>query len=229
MIGLTERAPTQNRPFVADAVFIPEDARWKDSNGEHVDPDDCIRLMVVGDNNDADVFTEDSWNNDGEPFCRREWGEFTEVEGGAVELLPELWIVKIDEREHWLDPDVLAHCPRIYGVYVFDRKQHFHLCSFEPCHELHFLGSQYEESEELQDDELRRDEINGKVLNGDAQCELVSYWSKADIDRMLQTELEEGFLQLDGMNGGYRLTGIESVTPDDAIEEAHEAHRSSEL
>lgn len=220
---------TDKRPFIADAVFIPDTARWSDSSGEHVTPYDCTLLMVDGDNNSAEVFTEEAWTNDGEPFCRREWGEFTAIDGGKVELLPELWIVKIDEREHWLDPDVLANCPRIYGVYVFDRKQHFHICSFEPCHELHFLGTQYDEADELQDDELRRDEINGKILDGDAQCELVSYWSKADIDQMLETEIAEGWLPPDGKHGGYRLTGIVSVTPDDAIEEAREAHSGSPL
>src|SRR5690606_26320810 len=116
---------TDKRPFVADAVFIPTSARWTDSSGEHVTPDECTSLMVDGDNISASVFTEKAWNDDGEPFCRREWGEFTAVDGGKVELLPELWIVKIDERDHWLDPDVLAACPRICGVYVFDRKQHF--------------------------------------------------------------------------------------------------------
>jgi hypothetical protein len=203
--------------FTADAVFIPD-------NGG-----DPVPLMIVGNNNSADVFTEDAWNNDGEPICRREWGKFTEVEGGKVELLPELWIVKIDERDYWLDANVLANCPRIYGVYVFDRKQHVHICSVEPCHELHFLGTQYEESHELLDDELRRDQINGKILDGDAQCDLVSYWSKADIDRMLECEIDEGCLPPEGKNGGFRLTGIVSVTPEDAFEEAREANNGSPL
>ena len=220
---------TEKRTFVADAVFIPDSARWRDNNGDHVDHADCIKLMVDGDNNNADVFTEKEWSNDGDPYCRREWGEFTAVEGGKVELLPVLWVVKIDEREHWIDPDVLANCPRIYGVYVFDRKQHFHLCSFEACYELHFLGTQYDESDELQDDEYRRDEINSTILDGDAQCEHVTYWSKADIDRMLKTEIEEGFLPPEGKHGGYRLNFIESVSCDDALEEARESHCGSEL
>lgn len=113
---------THRRPFVAEAVFIPDSARWKDRQGKHVDPDQCITLMVDGDNNSADVFTEEAWNHDGQPFCSREWGQFTEVEGGGVELLPELWIVKIDEREHWCDQDVLDALPRIYGVSAARRK-----------------------------------------------------------------------------------------------------------
>ena len=217
---------TEKRTFVADAVFIPNSARWKDNHG---DPDNCIKLMVDGDNNNADVFTEEAWNNDGEPFCRREWGEFTAVDGGLVDLRPELWIVKIDEREHWIDAEILANCPRIYGVYVFDRKQHFHLCSFEACYELHFLGTQYDESDELHGDEYRRDEINGKIVEGDALCEQVSYWSVANIDRMLRTEINEGCLPPEGKHGGCRLNFIESVTYNDALEEAREAHCGSEL
>jgi hypothetical protein len=111
-------------------------------------------------------------------------------------------LVRAMHRLHWLDPDVLANCPRIYGVYVFDRKQHFQICSFEPYHELHFLGTQYDEADELRDDAYRRDEINGKVLLGDAQCERVSYWSKADIERMLETEIAEGWLPPEGKHGG---------------------------
>lgn len=215
---------TDKQPFVADAVFIPDSARWSDRQSDHADPDDCVMLMVVGDNANADVFTEEAWNNDGEPFCRREWGEFTEVTGGKVELLPELWIVKIDEREWWLDPEVLVACPRIYGVYVFDRRRHVHVCSFEPCYELHFLGSDYTESDELQNDESRRDAIHGTIVQGDSQCDQVTYWGKADIDRMLANEIEPGGLPLDGKHGGYRLDGIVSVTYADAIEEILEAH-----
>lgn len=215
---------TDKQPFVANAVFIPDSARWSDRQGEHVAPDDCIMLMVVGDNVSADVYTEQAWNSDGEPFCRREWGEFADVYGGKVELLPELWIVKIDEREHWLDPVVLAACPRIYGVYVFDRRRHVHVCSFEPCYELHFLGSDYAESNELQADEERRDEINNTVVQGDSQCDQVTYWAKADIDRMLANEIKPGSLPPDGKHGGYRLDGIVSVTYADAIEETREAH-----
>jgi len=215
---------TDKQPFVADAVFIPNSAVSSDRQGDHADPDDCIMLMVVGDNGNANVYTEEKWNNDGEPLCRREWGEFTEVTGGKVELLPELWIVKIDEREWWLDPEVFAACPRIYGVYVFDRRRHVHVCSFEACYELHFLSSDYTESDELQDDESRRDEIHGSIVQGDALSEQVTYWGKADIDRMLANEIEPSGLSPDGKHGGYRLDGIVSVTYADAIEEVREAH-----
>lgn len=220
---------TEKRPFVADAVFIPASAIWKDSQGEHADPDQCIKLMVDGDNNSADVFTEMAWNHDGEPLCRREWGEFTSVEGGKVDLLPELWVVKIDEREHWLDPKVLAACPRLYGVYVFDRKQHFHICSFEPCYELHFFGSDYTLIDEVQDDDSRLSEIDDKIREGDCQCERVTYWGVLDIDRMLETEIREGRLPPEEKNGGYRLHGIVAVTYEDAVEQAREAHNSSSL
>jgi hypothetical protein len=219
----------EERPFAADAVFIPDNARRCDSQGEQISPEDCVLLMVDGDNYSADVFTKDAWKGKGKPFCRREHGEFTLVEGGKVELLPELWIVKIDERNWWTDADILAACPRICGVYVFDRKQHFHICSTEACYELHFLGSQYEEANELQDDEHRRDEINGKILEGDAQSEQISYWGRHDVDRMLQTEIQEGFLPPEGKGGGYRLTGIASVTAGEAIEEARESHCGSPL
>jgi len=220
---------TEKRPFVADAVFIPDAAAWTDSQGEHADPDQCVKLMVDGDNNSADVFTGEAWSLDGEPFCRREWGQFTPVEGGKAELLPELWVVKINEREHWLDPDVLAACPRLYGVYVFDRKRHVHVCSFEATYELHYLGSDYTETDDVQDDDYRLSEIDESIRQGDCQCEQVTYWGVHDIDRMLETEIREGCLPPDGKNGGYRLQGIVAVTYEDAVEEAREAHHASSL
>jgi len=219
----------EKRPFVADAVFVPEAAVWTDSQGEHADPAQCVKLMVDGDNNSADVFTEEAWSHDRGPFCRREWGQFTPLEGGRVELLPELWVVKIDEREHWLDPEVLAACPRLYGLYVFDRKQHFHICSFEATYELHFLGSDYTEADKVRDDDYRREDINSRILEGDCQSEQVTYWSAHDIDRMLETEIMEGCLPPEGKNGGYRLRGIVAVTYEDAVEEAREAHHASSL
>ena len=191
----------ERQPFVANAVFIPEVAQWHDHRGRHVDPTECVTLMVSGDNNQANVFTEESWKSDGEPFCYREWGKFTHVDGGKVVLLPELWVIKIDEREHWINSDVLSFCPRIFGVYAFDRKSHHHLCSFEPCYELHFLGSQYDESTELQDDEYLRDRINTLIQDGDAQSDPVTYWGVADIDRMIANKINPGFLP-EGENGG---------------------------
>ena len=220
---------TEKRPFMADAVFIPAAALWTDSQGEHADPDQCVKLMVDGDNNSADVFTKETWSHDGEPFCRREWGDFTPVEGGRVELLPELWVVKIDEREHWLDPEVLAACPRLYGVYVFDRKRHVHICSFEPTYELHFLGSDYTLIDEVQGDDNRSSEIDESIRQCDCQCEQVTYWGVHDINRMLETEIRAGFLPTEGRNGGYRLRGIVAVSYEDSIEEAREAHNSSSL
>ena len=218
---------TDKRPFVADAVFIPDSAVWQDAQGEHVTPDECTKLMVDGDNNSADVYTKEAWNHDGEPLCRREWGTFTPADHGKVELLPELWVVKIDEREHWIDPDVLAACPRIYGVYVFDRKRHVHICSFQPTYELHHLGSDYTLIDEL--DDHRLSEIDDKIWEGDCQSEQVTYWGAHDIDRMLETEIKEGCLPPKGKHGGYCLRGIIAMTYEDAIEEAREAHHGSSL
>ena len=51
--------PTIERAeFVPNCVFIPSGAIWKDSRGEHVDPDDATLLMLDGDNNYGEVFTQ---------------------------------------------------------------------------------------------------------------------------------------------------------------------------
>ncbi len=224
---------TERTLFVANCVFIPATAVWRDSRGEHVDPDDATLLMLEGNNNYGEIFTAAAWESDGPPSFLRRYGRFVDAddnpidpEHGRVELLPDLHVVKIDETEYWLDPVVKARTKRVFGVYVFDRRQHFHICSFSASHELYFLGSQWEEIEGLNDEE--HDDLWERINEGDRQSEPVSYWDKFDIDRMLASRCREGFLPNEG-NGGFALKGIVSVTTEDAIEEARESYQASEF
>jgi hypothetical protein len=219
--------------FVPNCVFIPAAASWKDRSGEHVDPKDATLLMLEGDNNYGEVFTSEAWASDSQPSYLRRFGSFVNAddspidsEQGRVELLPELFVVKIDEREYWLDPAVLERTTRIFGVYVFDRRQHFHLCSVSASHELYFLGSQWEEVEGLSDD--YHDDLWKRITQGDGQSDSVTYWDKCDVDRMLANTCREGFLPI-GSSGGFTLSGIAAVTTEDAIEEARESYQASEF
>lgn len=224
---------TETKAFVPNCVFLPANAIWTDSRGEHVDPKDAVLLMLEGDNNYGEVFEKEAWENDGQPSYVRRYGQFVNAddspvtpEAGRVELLPDLCVVKIDEREYWLDPVVLEQTTRLYGVYVFDRRQHFHLCSFSASYELHFLGSQWEAAEGLSDED--HDELWELISQGDCQSEPVSYWDRSDVDRMLEATCLDGQLPAAG-NGGFELTGTSSVTTEDAIEEAREAYQASEF
>lgn len=224
---------TDKAAFAPNCVFIPAHSVCKDSRGEHVDPTDAILMMLDGDNNYGEVFTSEAWENDGQPSYQRRYGQFVDAddnpiapEHGRVELLPELFVVKIDEREYWLDPVVLGRTKRIFGVYVLDRRQQFHICSFSASHELYFLGSQWEESEGLSDED--HDDLWDRFNQGDGQSEPVSYWNRWDIDRMLANACREGFLPTE-RSGGFALTGIVSVTTEEAIEEAREAYQASEF
>jgi len=219
--------------FVPNCVFIPRNAVWKDSRGEHVDPEDATLLMLDGDNNYGEVFTSEAWENDGQPSYLRRFGRFVSADDhpidpdqGSVELLPDLFVLKIDEREYWLDSAVLERTKRIFGVYIFDRRQHFHLCSFSASHELYFLGSQWEEVEGLSDED--HDDLWERITEGDGKSESVTYWDKTDVDRILTTACREGFLP-NGGSGGFALTGIAAVTTEDAIEEARESYQASEF
>jgi hypothetical protein len=120
---------------------------------------------------------------------------------------------------------ILDRTSRLYGVYVFDRRQHFHLCSFEATYELHFLGSQWETSRELTDTE--GEELWETIREGDTQTEDVSYFGVPEIDRILGTPFREGFLPKEG-SGGMPVSELTSVMADDAIEEVREAHWQSE-
>jgi len=226
---------TEQAAFTPNCVWIPNDAVWQDSQGEHVDPQQAVLLMLDGDNNGGEVFTKSAWESEGPPSFQRRFGEFKflgddsfDPMDGRIELLPDLFIVKIDERDYWLDPVVLSRSTRLFGVYVFDRRQHYHICSFTPCYELHFLGSQWDCPNERSDED--RDELWDRIHQGDCQSELITYWDRADIDRFLETRCEVGCLPPMGTDhGGFRLDGITAVTTQDAIEEVQEAHSQSEF
>lgn len=54
-------------------------------------------------------------------------------------------IVKIDETRHWRE-DIAAHGP-IYGVYLYDEREHTYLCEMTPSYHLNFLYHTFGEQE----------------------------------------------------------------------------------
>jgi len=221
--------------FMPNCVFLPAAAVWKDGRGEHVDRDDATLLMLNGDNNYGEVFTKEAWARHGQPSYLRRYGQFVHPDDchidpdfGRVELLPDLHVVKIDERDYWIDPVVLERTTRLFGVYVFDRRQQIHICSFSASYELHFLGLQWEEIEGLSDEQ--RDELAERIGEGDRQSDPITYWDKWDVDSMMRSNCREGWLPaVSSHAGGFALSGIVSVTTEDALEEARESYQASEF
>jgi hypothetical protein len=207
--GIPTRSQFMITTFVPNCVFIPENP----------DREACTLLMLDGDNIYGECFTQE-----GKPFCIRRHGHFEAVERGRVELLPEICIVKIDQREFWCD-EVQARTHRIFGVYAFDRRRHVHCCSLTPSYELHFLGTQYEAVEGLDDE----DRLNQDVLEGDAGSEEVQYYDCHWIDGLLKNPCREGFLPSASEGGGFVVEGLVSVTTDTALEEVREWYRGSEV
>jgi hypothetical protein len=209
--------------FVPNCALIPADVE------SPIDPAACRLLMLDSQTNVGPIYAREEWEQGAGPSYYRHSAreEYTDVHGQKVhiELLPDLYVIKIDERDYWC-PVVLDRTSRLYGVYVFDRRKHVHCCSFEATYELHFLGSQYEYSRDLSDDE--QEELSDAIREGDIQSESVTYWGVHDIDRMLECPCREGYLP-EGMAGGFHLTGIHSVTTDDAIEEAQEGYACAEF
>jgi hypothetical protein len=200
--------------FQPNCVFIPE------SEGDDPERNACTLLILEGNNNYGECFTREAWGK-GKPFYIRRMGRFDAVEGGRVELLPDLWVVKIDEREFWCE-SIIAQTTRIFGVYVFDRRRHVHCCSLTPSYELQFLGSQYESVENIDEEWLYED-----IMEGDSSTSEVSYFDCHDIDRILKNVCKEGCLPKG--NGGFQLEGIAAVTTDTAIEKAIESYRMAEF
>lgn len=202
--------------FTPTAVLITPEAEWSDRQGDHVDPNMVTPLHLDSDTNTGWFYTRDEWENDQEPRIYRRYGCHEGlVEGERVELLPDLWLVKIDETGYWAD-SVRERVKRIFGVYVFDRRRYVHCCSCEATYECHFMGSQWESDT---DDESLWEDIH----EGDAQCEQVSYFGARNVERMIADECLEGCLPR-GSSGGMKITGIISVTTDDAVGEFREAY-----
>jgi len=215
----------RNQLFIPNAVFIPV----KDGKeGRDFDRDDCTLLLVDGEFSHGEVYTEEAWKNGGEPDYVQQCGDFflpdgSEIPVGRVQLLPDICIVKLPERQHWSD-DVQAMTTRIFGVYALNRRLHVHLCEFCPSYELWFLETQYEETDEVAADEDKRDKLNQIILENDGQTEPVIYMHVKDIEPMFgrNRRCRPGWLPQNDHGGGYRLRGLTSVTWEAVMEETAE-------
>ena len=221
---------TQRRHFIPNAVFIPV---TDGKEGRDFDRDDCTLLLVDGEFNYGEVYTEEAWKGGGEPAYLQRQGDFflpdgSEVPSGRVQLLPDVCIVKIPERQHWSE-DVQALTTRIFGVYALDRRRHFHLCEFCASYELWFIEDQYEETDEVAADEHKRDDLNQIILGADT--EPISYMHVSDIEPMFGRgrRCRPGWLPKSGRGGGYRLRGIQAVTWDGVMEEIAELCCNSDI
>jgi hypothetical protein len=248
---------TETRVFVPNAVFIPASAVWKDRRGEHADPEDCTPLYIEGDRNYGEVYTREAWEQGGKPsyvlrddtyfmlcddgkeefLCRAGLGisDQEPVEGDRIQLLPEMWCVKEDETEYWDEQFRKRHkIKRILGVYLFNRRKAAYLCEMTPSYERRFFGSQWEPYHSFEDDDYssKAEEIEDALRDGDRGTEEWSYMHCSDVDRLLKTEIKEhgGWFPPDGRGGGgYKVTGLVSVTEEDAIEEIREGMCNGDL
>ncbi len=212
--------------FKPTAVLITEAAEFQTDGRTAVDPKLVTPLHLDSYNNNGWLFTKEEWENDQEPRIYRRYRTHEGLrEGERVELLPDMWIVKDDEREYWIDPTILERTKRIFGVYVFDRRRHVHLCSFDANYECTFLGSQWEPSRELSDEET--EELDELIRAGDRDWQDIKYFGVAEIDRMIANPCKEGCFPT-GKSGGFHLDVV-SVVTDDAVAEIQEWNCQSEL
>jgi hypothetical protein len=212
--------------FTPTAVLITSDAEFQDAGRTAVDPELVTLLHLDSVNNCGWLFTREEWEQDREPRIYRRFGEHEGLqEGERVELLPDMWIVKIDETNHWA-ASIQSKVQRIFGVYCFDRRQHTHCCSLTPSYWLTFLGSQWSPNSELNDEQC--EELAGQIQEGERGGEYDSYFDVAAVDRMVANKCREHFLPFE-KSGGFKVEGIKSVVTDDAVVEIQEAYQGSEL
>jgi len=215
----------ERKPFIPNAVYIPT----KDGKeGRDFDRSDCTMLFVEGEYSYGEVYTAEAWKSGGSPSYVQRRGDFflpddTEIPVGRVQLLPDVCVVKLPEREYWCE-EVQKLTKRMYGVYALDRRQHFHLCEMCASYELYFIESQYEETDEVAEDEHKREELNEAILEGDRDAEPVSYMHIKDIEPMFARgrRCRPGWLPKSDRGGGFRLRGVRAVTWEGVMEEVFE-------
>lgn len=201
--------------------FKPNAVLFPDGDGEP------ILLMHLGDNQRGNAYTKEEWEQDA-------ISEISLVDGAwfdsdsicRVEWLPEICIIKINERRHWIDETILKQTTRIFGVYAFNRRLHVHICSFSASYEMHFLGTQYEAIDDLTEKES--ESLFDAIREGDAQTESICYMDRYEVDSIMENTFQEGWLPEKG-NGGCVLSGVVSVTHDEALEEVREAYCQQEF
>lgn len=225
-------AIASNRFFRPNAVYIPVKGGLE---GRDFDTNDCTLLYVDGEYQYGEVYTEEAWKSDGAPSYIQRCGGFSlpdegDIPIGRAQLLPDPCIVKLPEWEWWCD-DVQKATKKLFGVYAFDRRQHVHLCELCASYELHFIETQYEETDEVAADEGKRDELNQVVLEGDSQTPPVSYFHVKDINTMFQRgrRCRPGWLPQNEQGGGYRLRGLGAVTWEGVMEAIFELRCNSEI
>lgn len=106
-----------------------------------------------------------------------------------MQVQPDYWLVKVDERGFWNGDEILGRTTDIHGVYAFDRNLHVHICSLTPTYEMHFLGTDYEETEDLSEEE--REGLNCLILENDCS-EAVTYMNARDVEKILKGNPERG-------------------------------------
>ena len=222
----------ERKLFRPNAVYIPTKGG---KEGRDFDRRDCTPLFVDGEYAFGEVFTQEAWEQGGEPSYIQRRGDFflpdeSEVPDGQVQLLPDACIVKIPEREYWSE-DVQAMTKRIFGVYALDRRRHFHLCELCASYELWFIESQYEPTGEVAEDEDASDELNQVILREDCYTDSVSYVHRKDIDPLFLRgrRCRPRFLPECDRGGGYRLRGLRAVTWDGVVEEVFAARANSDI
>ena len=102
------------------------------------------------------------------------------TESNADVVLPEIRVVKADETLNCMDPFVLRHAKRIFGVYVYDYRLHVHCCEMTASYELHFIESQADYADDLP--EKLRERLLDSLMEGDRETPPVCYMHVYHVD-----------------------------------------------
>lgn len=213
----TKRTAAEFKP---NFTFIPADSIPNDDHSI-VEPNECTPMMLDSSDNEGWLYTKAEWESDAEPRYHRDFrGDISPpVEDGVIELLPDVWIVKIDETEYYSadvtgDPELSAKysrlAKRIFGVYVLDRNVHHNLCEFTPSYELRFLGSEADLRDELNvnvsDANFYKEieELDELLREGDRWTDEYGYRHVSDVEPLLKLPCKRGWLP-EGKAGAYKF------------------------
>jgi hypothetical protein len=118
--------------------------------------------------------------------------------------IPDVWIVKFEEREHWTDK-VKALTEAIYGVYAFDRNSVTHCCELTPSYELRFICFVEIPKDGLT--ETQRETLTDYMCDGLNDQEQWTYHHVKGIDKLLETPIK----RCEDRTGGYQWKSDEDT------------------
>ena len=124
-------------------------------------------------------------------------------------MKPEIWVLLVDETEHWISERVLEEVDRLIGVYIYDASRVIHIASMTGSFECRFIETAAHGKNDDGVHQTISDEVYEIISEGNIYAEEWYYFSEHDIDALLV--LKEG----QALPEGVKMAKLHYWTPNE--------------